>query len=258
MHIQKNFTSAKSASHYRILRSFGSEIGLVNFTQEGKVLASITYINGDKCHDNPKLNYSSTINFVCDKSKNHFIPKIINFQNCNLNILWESPFACSECKFNETLNYTTSCMQGIRYTYLEENSNCIILYGLDGSFNVERLDKNTSINTYKINFSLSEQIDTEELLNKNQYKFVYYDTIITSCNEVRISYIYVLFFLGVGILVIILTLICIFVARRLKENYFLLLEEAKRLHPGTSFLLASTTINTFNLQTKERTEEKKS
>jgi len=92
---QKNIKAQKNSSHYRALRSFGTEIGKVKLNQLGNIIASVTYINGDKCHENPQLNYTSTINFVCDKSANHFSPKISTFKNCHMDILWKSPFACS-------------------------------------------------------------------------------------------------------------------------------------------------------------------
>ena len=118
------------------------------------------------------------------------------------------------------------------------------------------MDNNSYIDSYLINFSIYEQNAREEDLNKKGYKYAYYDTIIASCNEVRISFIIVLLFLCACILVVIVALICAFTARKYKWNYISLKDEAERLRPSPSPIIPGSTLKPFNLELKEINEQK--
>lgn len=99
--------------HYRVLQNLGSELSTVNFSNWEKGEFTFEYSDGDICNKGER--YSSRIKFVCNKSifsiSNIEIVdtgngKFLNRElECMKEFVWETPYACSECRYNETMKY---------------------------------------------------------------------------------------------------------------------------------------------------------
>ena len=93
--------------HYRLKKNLGSVLKNANF---GGVLndnvIKLDYDEGDYCENGKR--YQTTIRLVCDMNST-FEEQFIYLQSdssiCNYEFIWRTPFACSQCRLNETTKY---------------------------------------------------------------------------------------------------------------------------------------------------------
>lgn len=102
-----NLSRSHSRTHYRMKKNMGARLANVwfaNLTSRGEI--TFEYAEGDICEGETR--FSTRITFVCDKSEqsmSHVTHRSSNASRCINNFEWRSPYACSQCKLNETVKY---------------------------------------------------------------------------------------------------------------------------------------------------------
>ena len=103
-------------SHYRTIRNLGSHFRSLNISNLSSGEINLEYEDGDICDDD--IRYSAKIKIICDKnaaslSQIVYLPEnstsILSYLillDCEYNFVWKTSYGCSECKLNETSQYS--------------------------------------------------------------------------------------------------------------------------------------------------------
>jgi len=136
---------------------------------------------------------------------------------CTYRFLWKTPYACSQCRLNQTTKYYGACHNNKRTVFLEINDYCI-LNSPEEPFESEVIT---------LNKEGSQDIDIKVIdgLNVTEDGFVFAEEYEEFCSEVAVSYIVLLILLILLLVILITASIIIVMCLRHRKRYYNLLNE---------------------------------